>query len=56
MLDWATTLAKPSTSFIKCRTRISLVLCVITKAKSPLLFTISDPSPSVKPFNQDKNL
>ena len=48
--DWAITLPKPKVSFIKCNTCISIVLCEITKAKSPLLFTMKDPSPSTNPI------
>jgi hypothetical protein len=54
--DCAITLPNPKVSFIKCKIIISLVLCVITKAKSPLLFTIKDPSPSVNPTNQVRKL
>jgi hypothetical protein len=35
---------------------MSIVLCAITKQRSPLLLTIKDPSPSVNPTNQVKNL
>ena len=34
---------------------MSFVLCVIIKAKSPLLFTTKDPSPSTNPINHVKN-
>jgi hypothetical protein len=54
--DWAITLPKPNISCIKSRTCLSTVACVITKAKSPLLFTIKEPSPSVNPTNQVKKL
>lgn len=54
--DCAITLPNPKVSFIKSKTLISLVLCVITKAKSPLLFTMKHPSPSVNPTNHVKNL
>ena len=46
----------PRISCINSRTCLSVVACVITKAKSPLLFTIKEPSPSVKPTNQVKKL
>ena len=41
-------------SCINSKTCLSFVACVITNTKSPLLFTIKDPSPSVKPINQVK--
>lgn len=52
--DWDITLPIPNVSFINSKTFISIVLCVITKAKSPLLLTIKDPSPSENPINQAK--
>jgi hypothetical protein len=54
--DCDITLPKPNVSCIKYKTFISLVLCVITKHKSPLLLIIKDPSPSVNPTNQHKKL
>jgi len=54
--DCEITLPNPNVSFIKCKTPISVVDCVIIKAKSPLLFTIKEPSPSVNPMNHDKKL
>lgn len=54
-LDCAITLPKPKVSFINSNIWISRVLCVITKERSPLLFTINNPSPSVNPINQVKN-
>jgi hypothetical protein len=50
------TLPNPKVSFINSNILLSSVLCVITKAKSPLLFTINDPSPSVNPINHVKKL
>ena len=35
---------------------MSALLCVTTKQRSPRLFTIKDPSPSVNPINQIKNI
>lgn len=52
--DWEITLPNPKVSLINSNTFISIVLCVITKAKSPLLLTIKDPSPSENPINQAK--
>jgi hypothetical protein len=52
--DWDITLPNPNVSFINSKTFTSIVLCVITKAKSPLLLTIKDPSPSENPMNQAK--
>jgi hypothetical protein len=40
---------------MRYNTCLSIVACVITKTKWPLLLTIKDPSPSVKPTNQVKN-
>ena len=55
MADWLITLPKPNVSLINSSVRMSLVAWVITKAKSPLLFTINEPSPSVNPISQAKN-
>jgi hypothetical protein len=52
--DWGRTFPNPRISCINSRTCLSVVACVITNAKSPLLFTIKEPSPSVKPTNQVK--
>jgi hypothetical protein len=52
--DCAITLPKPKVSFINSKTLIFALPCVITKQRSPLLFTIKDPSPSVNPTNQVK--
>jgi hypothetical protein len=52
--DWGITLPNPKVSFINSNTFTSIVLCVITKTKSPLLLTIKDPSPSENPINQAK--
>ena len=54
--DCAITLPKPKVSFINWSTPMSALLCVMTKQRSPLLFTIKDPSPSVNPINQIKNI
>ena len=54
-LDCAITLPKPKVSFIKSNICISLLFCIITKLRLPLLFTINKPSPSVNPINQVKN-
>jgi Na+-translocating ferredoxin:NAD+ oxidoreductase RnfD subunit len=53
--DCAITLPNPKVSFINSKTCLSALLCVITKQRSPLLFTIKDSSPSVNPINQVKN-
>jgi hypothetical protein len=52
--DGGITLPNPRISCINSKTCLSIVACVITNAKSPLLFTIKEPSPSVKPTNQVK--
>jgi len=52
--DWRITLPNPRISCINSKTCLSTVACVITNTKSPLLFTIKEPSPSVKPTNQVK--
>jgi len=43
--DGGITLPNPSISCINSKTCLSIVACVITNAKSPLLFTIKEPSP-----------
>jgi len=53
-VDCAITLPNPNVSFMNSKTLISALPCVITKTRSPLLFTIKDPSPSVNPINQLK--
>ena len=55
MADWGITFPNPRTSFIYSKICLLFVACVITNAKSPLLFTINEPSPSVNPTNQVKN-
>jgi hypothetical protein len=41
---------------MKYNTLISLVDCVTINARSPLLLTIKEPSPSVNPINHVKKL
>jgi hypothetical protein len=56
LADCEITFPKPKVSFMKYKTLMSLVLCVTTNAKSPLLFTMKQPSPSENPINQDRKL
>ena len=55
-IDCGITLPKPKVYFIYCKTFITVVLWTIINDRSPLLFTIEEPSPPAKPISQHKNL